>query len=447
MMKSIFAALLLLASLTIEAQDRVPAFPGAEGFGKFTSGGRGGKVVFVTSLNDDGPGSLREAIQLKEPRIILFSVSGTIALNSPLQITSGNVTIAGQSAPGDGICLRNYTVEVNADNVIIRFLRFRMGDEKHYEGDAFGGTKGVSNIIIDHCSMSWSTDESASFYRNKNFTMQWCIISESLNHSVHAKGDHGYGGIWGGEKASFHHNLLASHTSRLPRFSGSSTTPNGPNELVDFRNNVVYNWMNNNTYGGEKGRYNMINNYYKAGPSTKKSVKDQILNPYSPLGKFYLSGNYLQGNESISGNNRLGIKADHPDSTFTENPFEVEPMPDQSAAVSCELVLKIAGASYKRDAVDARITGEVRSGNSTSGKNKNGIIDSQNEVGGWPELKSAPAEVDTDHDGIPDKWEKAKKLHPKDPSDALQNTVDKNYNNLEVYLNSLVEKVVYFNGK
>jgi hypothetical protein len=446
MKKRIFTLLIVLGWYAGSAQKPL-AFPGAEGFGKFTTGGRGGKVIFVTNLNDDGPGSLRGAIQVKEPRTILFSVSGTIALNSPLQITSGNLTIAGQSAPGDGICIKNYTVEVNADNVIIRFLRFRMGDEKHYEGDAFGGTKGVSNIIIDHCSMSWSTDESASFYRNKNFTMQWCIIAESLNHSVHAKGDHGYGGIWGGEKASFHHNLLASHTSRLPRFSGSSTTPNGPNELVDFRNNVIYNWMSNNTYGGEKGRYNMVNNYYKPGPSTKKSSKDQVVNPYSPLGKFYMSGNYLQGNPEISANNRLGIKADHPDSTFTENPFEVEAIPEQPPAVSCELVLKIAGASYKRDGVDSRIVEEVRLGSSTSGKNRNGIIDSQNDVGGWPDLKSSPPAEDTDHDGMPDTWEKSKKLNPQDPADATQHTVDKNHDNLEVYLNSLVENVVYTKGK
>jgi pectate lyase len=447
MKKRIFTVLMIVFVSSASFAQNPLAFPGAEGFGKFTTGGRGGKIIFVTNLNDDGPGSLREAIQVKEPRTILFTVSGTIALNSPLQIASGNVTIAGQSAPGDGICIKNYTVEVNANNVIVRFLRFRMGDEKHYEGDAFGGTKGFSNIIIDHCSMSWSTDESASFYRNKNFTMQWCIIAESLNHSVHAKGDHGYGGIWGGEKASFHHNLLASHTSRLPRFSGSSTTPNGPNELVDFRNNIIYNWMSNNMYGGERGRYNMVNNYYKPGPSTKKSSKDHILNPYSPLGKFYMSGNYLQGNEQVSANNRQGIKADNPDSTYTENPFEVEAISEQTAAVSCELVLKIAGASYKRDNVDSRIAEEVKSGKSISGKNKNGIIDSQNEVGGWPDLKSLPPPQDTDHDGMPDTWEKNNKLNAKDPVDATQHTIDKNYDNLEVYLNSLVENVVYNKGK
>ena len=315
--------LIIFSCTVIFSEAQTLAFPSAEGFGKSTTGGRGGKVIVVTSLNDDGPGSLRAALKEKDPRIIVFAISGTIELASPLNINSGNVTIAGQSAPGDGICIKNYAVLVNADNVIIRFLRFRLGDEKKQESDAISGTKGSSNIIIDHCSMSWSTDECASFYRNKNFTMQWCIVSESLNQSVHVKGDHGYGGIWGGEGASFHHNLLASHTSRLPRFSGSSTTPNGPNELVDFRNNVIYNWMNNNSYGGERGKYNMVNNYYKPGPSTKKSVMTRIVNPYSPIGKFFISGNCLQGNESVTKDNRSGVHANDLDSVFTDKPFEV----------------------------------------------------------------------------------------------------------------------------
>ena len=290
------------------------AFPGAEGFGKHTTGGRGGVVYKVTTLADDGPGSLREALKKKEPRTILFTVSGNIKLKSPLIIHSGNVTIAGQSAPGDGICIQDYAVSINADNVIIRFMRFRLGDETQLESDALGGTKGNSNIMIDHCSISWATDECASFYRNKNFTMQWCIIAESLNESVHVKGSHGYGGIWGGEGASFHHNLLAHHTNRLPRFSGSATTPNSTEELVDFRNNVVYNWTANGTYGGEKGRYNIVNNYYKKGPANKPR-SNWFINPSSPLGKFFIEGNCLEGNKEVTANNwSAGVKVIVPDS-------------------------------------------------------------------------------------------------------------------------------------
>ena len=446
MIKRIFLFVFVGCNIVSCAQQNIPqqdasrplAFPEAEGFGKYTSGGRGGKVFIVSNLNDDGPGSLRDAIKKKERRIIVFAVSGTIALQSSLNINTGDVTIAGQTAPGDGICIRNYPVKVNANNVIIRYLRFRLGDEASQQDDAISGTK-QSDVIIDHCSMSWATDECASFYRNKNFTLQWCIISESLNHSVHEKGDHGYGGIWGGMGASFHHNLIANHNSRLPRFSGSSTTPNTPDELVDFRNNVVYNWMSNNTYGGEKGRYNMVNNYYKPGPSTK-SKNPWIVNPSSPYGLFFLDGNVLHGSEAVSKDNKAGVKADHPDSVFVSKAYEVELINEQSAQKAFELVLQHAGASFKRDAVDTRLVEEVRSGNSTLGKTQNGIIDSQNDVGGWPELKSMVAPQDTDQDGMPDEWERSNKLNPNDAVDSSVNTLSKSYTNIEVYINELVKK-------
>lgn len=433
--RTVFILLILLFTGYANAQNL--AFPGAEGFGKFTAGGRGGIVIKVTNLNDSGPGSLREAIGKKGPRIITFSISGTIALESDLPINNGDVTIAGQSAPGDGICIKNYPLRVSADNVIIRYMRFRLGDEKKIEDDAFNG-RSSNNVIIDHCSISWSTDECASFYRNSNFTMQWCIISESLKNSVHHKGDHGYGGIWGGTGVSFHHNLFAHHTSRNPRFSGSSTTPNSPEELVDFTNNVIYNWEANSTYGGEKGRYNMVNNYYKAGPATIESKRDRIVNPSEPYGKFYVSGNVVTASEKITADNWAGgVQCDDPAAAKAENSFEVITLDNiQNADEAYKSVLKSAGASYCRDKIDQRIVKEVESGTATFG---NGIINSQADVGGYPELRTAKAPKDSDSDGMADDWEKKNSLDPNNTADASAFTLSKDYTNIEVYLNQLVE--------
>ncbi len=416
------------------------AFPGAEGFGKYTTGGRGGNVLIVSNLNDDGEGSLRKAIRAKGPRIVVFAISGTIALESPLDINNPDITIAGQSAPGDGIAIRNYPMNIKADNVIIRYMRFRLGDEAKYQGDAFGGTKGVSNVVVDHCSMSWATDECASFYHNKNFSLQWCIISESLNHSVHEKGDHGYGGIWGGRGASFHHNLIASHNSRMPRFSGSSSTPNTADELVDFRNNVIYNWGINNVYGGEKGRYNVVANYFKPGKATGDKKKNRLVEPYQPYGKFYIADNVLDGNPAISKDNwNGGVDAQHLDSVKRDSPFGVADITQHTARKAYDLVLEYAGASFKRDIVDSRITQEVRNGVSVSGKANNGIIDSQSDVGGWPELKSLPAPADSDKDGMPDDWERKNGLNNNDSSDSKAVSAKSFYTNVEVYLNSLIK--------
>src|SRR5690606_1901693 len=272
-LKIIFFIAVVLISSNSFAQNQQLAFPGAEGFGRFATGGRGGEVYNVTTLDDDGEGSLRKGIVKRGPRIIVFAVSGTINLKSPLDINRGDLTIAGQTAPGDGITIAGYPVAVKADNVIIRYLRFRLGDVNAVVDDALKG-RGIENVIIDHCSISWATDENTSFYDTRNFTFQWNILAEALNSSVHNKGDHGYGGIWGGVNASFHHNLLASNNSRNPRFSGSKTTANSADEFVDFRNNVIFNWGENSTYGGESGTYNVINNYYKPGPATSNSKKE-----------------------------------------------------------------------------------------------------------------------------------------------------------------------------
>ena len=268
-------------SLTPEPITDIPAFVGAEGAGAFTTGGRGGKVLFVTRLDDDeNEGSFRWAVNQDYPRMILFNVSGRIDLKTKLNIVNGNLTIAGQSAPGDGICISGNSVELKSNNIIIRYLRFRLGSQYKVEDDAIWGRKG-ENILIDHCSVSWSTDECASFYDNKNFTMQWCILSESLNASLHIKGNHGFGGIWGGQKATFHHNLLANHNSRNPRFCGSRYTGTPDLEFVDFRNNVIYNWGYNSGYAAEGGNYNIVNNYYKYGPATHENVRSRIFEPYS----------------------------------------------------------------------------------------------------------------------------------------------------------------------
>lgn len=423
---------------TSDKPDRVPAFPGAEGAGMFTTGGRGGKTLLVDNLNDDGPGSLRDAIRKDFPRTIVFRISGTIELASPLEIKSGNLTIAGQTAPGDGICLKKYPLIIQADNIIIRYIRIRLGDESGMAFDCIN-SKGNSNIIIDHCSFSWSVDETASFYDNENFTLQWCIISESLDMSVHKKGEHGYGGIWGGMNASFHHNLLAHHISRNPRLQGSRYHHQPEKECAELVNNIIYNWRNKCIYGGEQGYYNLIGNYFKPGPATTRSQTNFFLEPYTPYGWFYLSDNVLEGNTTVTKNNRLGVEADKltPETLFLTQQVKINPsVIPEPANQAFEKVLSQAGASLKRDTIDRRIVSETR--HSTWHCGIKGIINTQNQAGGWPALKSTQAPEDTDLDGIPDSWELQYNLNPQNPLDASLNTLDYAYTNLEIYLNSLV---------
>lgn len=451
---------------TIPEPAKLPAFPGAEGHGKYVTGGRGGRVIYVTTLEDNNnPGSLRYAINQSGPRIILFKVSGTIQLKSKLNITKGDVTIAGQTAPGDGITLRDYAVGVDADNVIIRFLRFRMGDKQAQEDDALGG-RFHKNIIVDHCSMSWSTDECVSFYVNENFTLQWCVISESLRNSVHDKGAHGYGGIWGGKYASFHHNLLAHHDSRNPRLGETAGTTYALTDLVDLRNNVIYNWQGNSCYGGEGMNVNIVNCYYKPGPATSKVERivsiDKNKTEGSPIygiwGKFYIDGNVLTASERATNDNwTYGVYNQFHSSNGTVTQEEREAMrlaqphnPGEVTTHTAELayqrILDYCGASLVRDSVDLRIMHDVSTGTATymDGGNgsKNGIIDTQDAVGGWPVLNSLEAPADSDEDGMPDDWEIANLLNPYDAGDAQLKTVDGVYPNIEVYINSLVADIV-----
>jgi len=420
------------------------AFPGAEGAGKYTTGGRGGTVYEVTNLNDSGEGSFRQAIQKNETRTIVFRVSGTIELGSDLDIHYGNLTIAGQSAPGDGICIKGYPVSIKTDNVILRYIRFRLGNLHNVQGDAFS-CRNRKNIVIDHCSFSWATDETASLYELHRATVQWCMITESLNHSVHEKGDHGYGGIWGGDTVSFHHNLFAHNLSRNPRFNGARYQVTWT-DLVDFRNNVLYNWGDNSIYGGEKGKHNVVNNYFKPGPATKKSVRNRVLNITTsenyPYGVFYVSGNYMHGNPAVTSDNwNGGVDTEAAVSMVkASQAFYAEVIPEQSAQLAYEAVLNFAGASLARDEVDTRIISEVRNGTATyTGRysQRPGLIDSQEDVGGWPELSSLPAQADTDHDGMPDVWEEKHQLRPTDQSDGSKYSLNQLYTNLEVYLNEL----------
>ncbi len=431
---------------------QLPAFPGAGGYGRHVTGGRGGAVYTVTNLTDSvvkpARGSLRWALNKPGPKIIVFAVSGTIELRRRLNISKGDVTIAGQTAPGDGICLSGETVSVEADNVIIRYVRFRCGNDIPGEEpkDAISCIR-QKNIIIDHCSMSWSVDEAASFYDNVNFTLQWCIVSESLYSAGHPKGEHGYGGIWGGKGASFHHNLLASHTSRLPRFCGARYHPDTRGtELVDFRNNVIFNWGFNSSYGGEMGQQNMVNNYYKPGPATKKDVITRIVEPWDTLGRWYISGNRMAGSRQVSSDNwKGGVQGDHASNPVIRvyEPFPAAGVETSTPRRAYRDVLRHAGATLpRRDPVDTRITEETRSGVCSSGDSYGsgtGIIDSQNSVGAWPVLRTYDVPADSDGDGMPDAWELQKGLDPADPGDRNL-SAPSGYTMIEEYINGLCKK-------
>lgn len=435
------------------------AFPGAEGYGKYTTGGRGGRVLLVTNLNDSGEGSLRHAVERKGPRIVVFAVDGTIELKSPLRINNDSITIAGQSAPGDGICLKDYPLVVNASNVIVRYIRVRVGDRHRLDSDGLGGGRyGQKNVILDHISVSWSIDECLSIYKTENLTVQWCLVTHSLHTSVHTKGSHGFGGIWGGYKATFHHNLLANHASRNPRFASVDGT-----KWVDYRNNVVYNWGFKTAYGGgHHAEINMVNNYYKPGPA---SQHHRLLDVAADgTGRYYVAGNVMEGDDAVTNDNRSAVTdcagkcyvrsiksiksssgispeaiptaGEECVSCLVDTPFPYEPINEDTPSGAYRRVLESVGCSFSRDAYDKEVLRQVEKGIGTFGTD--GIIDSQEDVGGWPVLKAGQALKDTDADGMPDEWELRHGLNPEDASDVSAYTLNKEYTNIEVYLNGLL---------
>ncbi|WP_151087927.1 T9SS type A sorting domain-containing protein [Hymenobacter baengnokdamensis] len=481
------AGLGLLCLLAGPVAAQLPAFPGAEGAGKYTTGGRGSTavpttVLEVTNLNDSGAGSLRQALSGTYPsRTVVFRVCGTIHLVSQLSIPA-NTTLAGQTAPGDGICVADKQSNVKGNNVIVRFMRFRLGDQYQNLGmvngsgdeDAFDAISGTTGLVVDHCTFSWGDDESFTCYKGDNTTLQWNLISEGLNYSYHFEtGDtdfehHGYGGIWGGRHASFHHNLLAHMQGRNPRFDGSrNLSPyTAGQENAEFVNNVIYDWGSYTTNGGEGGNYNIVNNYYKYGPNTNPgsssgvSVRSMIINPYKqtsspilPYGKYYLSGNYVDNSAFVTSHNWYGAAMSGGTMADTVQskvlvPFAIESyaLPTQTAAAAYASVLAGAGCTLPtRDPVDTRIIQEV--------KDRTGrIIDVQggyphgtayaNSKGAWDILNcNTPAPVDTDHDGMPDAYETANSLNPNDPADRAFIAAN-GYTNLENYLNGLVAATV-----
>ena len=468
-------ALLLSVAIAGTAQDKLLAFPGAEGGGCYVTGGRGGKVYHVTTLEDDAknPGSLRYAVDQKGPRTIVFDVAGTIELKSDLVVNNGDLTIAGQTAPGDGICLRNYCFHIKTDNVIVRYIRSRLGDDSGAETDA-AWARNQKDIIVDHCSFSWSVDETASFYGVENFTMQWCYITESLAASTHVKGAHGYGGLWGGNKASYHHNLLAHHYSRTPRLVGNDEFPEKC--LIDMRNNVIYNWGPVlGCYGGGGGSYNFVNNYYKPGPATneKPAIAGRITqagvdDTFFEHGVFYLSGNrfdytrpYLgskaqQNAKASDEDNYEGlhiVESEYAtkDDYIADREFVVRPTTTHTAEIAYEKVLRYGGCCLRRDAIDERVANDVRtggysyvSGNKGSNGSTGGLIDAPEDVGGYVEYTATELEMrnklDSDGDGIPDNWEDMYGLDSADPSDALT-THKSGYSWFEYYLSTLVNSI------
>lgn len=438
------AALLLFFGLCVAApaQGQTLAFPGAEGAGRFSLGGRGGAVLRVTSLADSGLGSLRAAIEARGPRTIVFDVSGTIRLTSDLVIREPRVTIAGQSAPGGGIALADATLIVRADDVVIRHLRVRRGDRAPGEGDSIWIERG-RRIILDHVSASWSIDETlsaSSRYPNGDgyydLTVQWSVIAESLRRSHHSEGEHGFGSLirgGHGARVSFHHNLWAHHVARMPRpgnYNGPEVDPEGP--VMEFHSNLFYNWGRGFAgYDEDEAamiRYAFIDNAYVSGPDSGGQLAFRERNR---LARAFFAGNSMNG--TIPADPWSLVTGNIPEGYRLPAPLDVAPVAADPAPSAYERVLASAGA-WPRDTADARIAASVRA---RAGRH----IDSQEEVGGWPELAAGAAQRDGDGDGMPDAWERAHGLDPARPDGNADRDGD-GMTNLEDWLAARAAEVM-----
>lgn len=439
------------------------AFPGADGFARHTIGGRGGDIYIITSLEDEPknpiPGTLRHAISAKGPRIITFQVSGVIHLKSRLVIKNSHVTIAGQSSPG-GIVLRGAPFVIKANQVILRYLRFRLGLIDPDEDAA--SARNQQDIIIDHCSFSWSIDEVASFYNNKNFTLQYSIIAQSLNSAGHDKGVHGYGGIWGGAGATFHHNVIAHNNSRNPRIAGYRLNPSYTKnqEFTDISNNIVYNWKSNSAYGGENSAFNFIDNMYIMGPASKAKhmYRFFISSTNENYGRAYFKRNQLLDKKNALLGDAIKLRSKKGKATptlssrilkerltpqnFIHLNFQTTYLQRESVQSSYHRLInnKEVGANRNAsglflDSVDTSILTDIAQRTAKAGTL--GIIDSEFEViSSWEayaaEFIHAPADHDKDLDGMPDAWEASKSISAPNKYD-----LDPHYTNIEVYLNHL----------
>lgn len=454
-------------------QEETPAFPGAEGYGKYVTGGRGGDVVYVTHLKDNTDpwgagyaGSFRAALETpgNHPITIIFKVGGVIHPNIALECSRNNVTIAGQTALGDGICIRGVGINFSGNNIIVRHMRFRVGDEVEQNYPAFTFSNG-KNAIVDHCSFSWSIEENVNITDVDSVTIQWCINSESLYLSTHGKGERGYAAQWGGMHSSYHHNLLAHHNSRVPRQNGCRNEDR--TVTWDYRNNVHYNWGSDGAfYGGEVdlsdgfSHSNLINNYYKPGPATNPNKSYQYfcapsIGKFDPpiygYGLWYLEGNIMYDNPDRTSDNFSGLSG--PEEHKAASVFDVPPISATSAEQAYTDVLADAGATLpKRDSIDLRIVNDVITQTATFGGIYGaalGIIDSHENTkpdgapadwNAWniySEVDSTHAPTDSDDDGMPDWWENANGLDPQDENDGKELANDNSgYTNLEIYLNS-----------